>query len=606
MLLFFIHWHILWRERIKINAFCNLLGHKVDLGRIKVESSWNLWLFMVPDQIFSGMHSPSLAVGFYFFSLIILMTRLNCHIWFAGFMFAVDWEVPVEDSNTEPSSKAQMAAESGSLPSPAEKTSRLNLSCFSLPRLFTTASNPSSDTEPVISPTSILDSKPFSRLKTSFWSDASTPRTPEPENKMLVVGSLGLVEVLQDDEPNDSKPSKMVLFGSQLRIQVPSLPPSVYPALDSPRSPSDFGIKTRNLQSPSPSLLKQSAFSPPNVTLNSPRPLSASEITEMELSEDYTCVISYGPNPKTVHIFGDCIVESCCGDDRFSPASLIENGFTGDNQFRSPPTPSESYLSFCYTCKKNLGPGSDTYMYRSVPVFSAMSCQRFPSHLITRCHNPAFWLFQGGDGILQQRMPVPGDAAGREAWKDQTSMNSHLFPMNPWTSSPYSTLLRTDHKTHARWSWLVNQSIFQDQNFCRHRSAALTYPIVLQTATLLLYNCWCQWRDRSHLLFLLHIMLVEQCMQTKLWSTQMLILTESNTKNNCYKPNTYRYSEWQNLWRAPIVRMDGTANLCPLFFSPVRPLPSPPSVFHWFWGKRVCLFPFITERRTFLIELHGI
>ncbi|CAH8378871.1 unnamed protein product [Eruca vesicaria subsp. sativa] len=29
---------------------------------------------------------------------------------------------------------------------------------------------------------------------------------------------------------------------------------------------------------------------------------------EIALSEDYTCIISHGPNPKTTHIFGDCIL----------------------------------------------------------------------------------------------------------------------------------------------------------------------------------------------------------------------------------------------------------------------------------------------------------
>ncbi|EMS62216.1 hypothetical protein TRIUR3_26044 [Triticum urartu] len=40
---------------------------------------------------------------------------------------------------------------------------------------------------------------------------------------------------------------------------------------------------------------------------------------EMAMSEDYTCVISRGPNPRTRHIFDDCIVESC-GD------VLVDNG----------------------------------------------------------------------------------------------------------------------------------------------------------------------------------------------------------------------------------------------------------------------------------------
>jgi hypothetical protein len=31
--------------------------------------------------------------------------------------------------------------------------------------------------------------------------------------------------------------------------------------------------------------------------------------TEVEQSEDYTCIIAHGPNPKTTRIFGDCILE---------------------------------------------------------------------------------------------------------------------------------------------------------------------------------------------------------------------------------------------------------------------------------------------------------
>jgi len=33
--------------------------------------------------------------------------------------------------------------------------------------------------------------------------------------------------------------------------------------------------------------------------------------TEAEQSEDYTCIIAHGPNPKTTRIFGDCILEPC-------------------------------------------------------------------------------------------------------------------------------------------------------------------------------------------------------------------------------------------------------------------------------------------------------
>ncbi|KAK4766291.1 hypothetical protein SAY87_007933 [Trapa incisa] len=64
--------------------------------------------------------------------------------------------------------------------------------------------------------------------------------------------------------------------------------------------------------------------------------LLLSEIAEMELSQDYTCVALYGPNPKTVHIFGDYIVKSCSGHDQFS----------------SPPKSPKSFLTSCRFCKK--------------------------------------------------------------------------------------------------------------------------------------------------------------------------------------------------------------------------------------------------------------
>ncbi|KAI6683665.1 hypothetical protein NL676_029578 [Syzygium grande] len=88
--------------------------------------------------------------------------------------------------------------------------------------------------------------------------------------------------------------------------------------------------------------------------------------SEMELSEDYTCVISHGPNPKIGHTFDDCIVESCCGDFGFA-SDLKENGWLSDEQ--SSGSLSRSFLCFCCTCKKNLGQGSDIYVCRIVRTF---------------------------------------------------------------------------------------------------------------------------------------------------------------------------------------------------------------------------------------------
>nr|DAD19582.1 TPA_asm: hypothetical protein HUJ06_021045 [Nelumbo nucifera] len=276
----------------------------------------------------------------------------------------------------------QVLMDHGSLPSPKDKFIRPTLPFFSSPRLFTALSGKGfSETEAVMSPTSILDSKPFSGLGNPFWSDRLSVKSPEPclESKhpwkkldSRGIG-LGIVDALNDEksENNFSKPeSRMVLFGSQLKIQIPPLPPSVLSPTESPKSPPEFGIKTRSSQlgsfssglSPSS---RKSAFGSASSGLEapaSPKIFTGSlSPSEMELSEDYTCVITHGPNPRTTHIFDNCIVESCCGVVSLS-ASRKENSFFSDRSSY----PSEDFLSFCYTCKKNLGQGKDIYMYRSV------------------------------------------------------------------------------------------------------------------------------------------------------------------------------------------------------------------------------------------------
>ncbi|KAG8636722.1 FCS-Like Zinc finger 8 isoform X2 [Manihot esculenta] len=249
----------------------------------------------------------------------------------------------------------------------------------SFPRLFTglTFKNLSETAEAVMSPTSILDSKSFSGLmKNPFLPDLPTPKTPDSETKRtwdkLDSRGLGLVDALNDDKFDTNLPkseSRMIIFGSQLKIQVPHLPPPFHSSpAESPKSPADFGIKTRNSQlgsfssglSHSPA--KKSACGSTNWgmdTPNSPRFFTGCLSTsEMELSEEYTCVISYGPNPRTTHIFDDCIVESCCGivGSDLRPEST---GLSADGSIHSP----ENFLSFCYACKKHLVQGKNIYMY---------------------------------------------------------------------------------------------------------------------------------------------------------------------------------------------------------------------------------------------------
>ncbi|GAU47840.1 hypothetical protein TSUD_306510 [Trifolium subterraneum] len=107
--------------------------------------------------------------------------------------------------------------------------------------------------------------------------------------------------------------------------------------------------------------------------------LKSLSATEIELSEDYTCVISHGPNPKTTHIFGDCILET-------RPDLFIKNHFKDEenekekgmtliglqtpNQY-----PSGAFLSFCDHCSKKLEEGKDIYIYRGEKAFCSLTCR---------------------------------------------------------------------------------------------------------------------------------------------------------------------------------------------------------------------------------------
>ncbi|KAF5738646.1 hypothetical protein HS088_TW13G01547 [Tripterygium wilfordii] len=275
-------------------------------------------------------------------------------------------------------------ADQGSIPSPTGK----NRKPTSFPKLFTAlAFKNLCETDAVMSPTSILDTKSFSGLKNHPWrpEQVSTPKTPEPRHKLDPKGvGLAIVEALKDEDPSDPKLSKsesrMVLFGSLLKIQIPPLFPSVSSLTESPKSPTDFGIKTKNSQmgsfssglSQSPQ--KKIQFGSEGSGMNTP--VSSRVFTgslcasEMELSEDYTCVIAHGPVPRTTHIFDDCVVESSYGVVGF-PASRKENGFLGDPSSY----PFQNFLSSCYACKKNLGLGKDIYMYRGEKAFCSLECR---------------------------------------------------------------------------------------------------------------------------------------------------------------------------------------------------------------------------------------
>lgn len=87
---------------------------------------------------------------------------------------------------------------------------------------------------------------------------------------------------------------------------------------------------------------------------------------DIELSEDYTCIISHGPNPKTTRIFGDCILD-CQAHELTNFDKKIDQEVEMTQVSERPNDlsqySSDEFLSFCYSCKKKLEKGEDIYMY---------------------------------------------------------------------------------------------------------------------------------------------------------------------------------------------------------------------------------------------------
>ncbi|KAL0437462.1 UNVERIFIED_CONTAM: FCS-Like Zinc finger 8 [Sesamum radiatum] len=250
-----------------------------------------------------------------------------------------------------------MADQSSIIPSPTKNPSSSPISSLlGSPRFLNgLLTKPFSDSE--MSPTSILDTKNSTSFVDSFGNDKnflpkpqnlSSPETYKSEPEGIALALIdSLNEEKSDGNLNFSKPiNRTALFASKLKVQIPAI--NSLSGAESPKSPADFGIKTRNSH-PVPETPEKS-FS---------RQLS---LKEMELSEDYTCVITHGPNPKTTHIFDNCIVESCCGEDvNLKTKSGFETNVSA--------SASLDFLSFCHTCADSLGQGKDIKLLQnSFPV----------------------------------------------------------------------------------------------------------------------------------------------------------------------------------------------------------------------------------------------
>ncbi|WVZ96784.1 hypothetical protein U9M48_042378 [Paspalum notatum var. saurae] len=114
---------------------------------------------------------------------------------------------------------------------------------------------------------------------------------------------------------------------------------------------------------------------------------------EVEQSEDYTCIIAHGPNPKTTRIFGDCILEPCTdrvsdgesvdamevkeGAESYWLVKCFDDGEAG-----------EGFLSSCVSCKKKLD-GNDSCIYRGEKAFCSGNCRDQEIHTEEEENNTA-------------------------------------------------------------------------------------------------------------------------------------------------------------------------------------------------------------------------
>lgn len=145
-----------------------------------------------------------------------------------------------------------------------------------------------------------------------------------------------------------------------------------------------FGPHLVNLSSISNHLINQTVpKSTPSNDQNTPDRETPMAITASQilLSEDYTRVTCYGPNPRITHIFFDFSLEYYCHPNRLIVAYGKKREEMVISLFHQVATcscaPSVEFPNLCEACSKKLEVGEDVYIYRFALKFHLLIVSKF-------------------------------------------------------------------------------------------------------------------------------------------------------------------------------------------------------------------------------------
>ncbi|XP_010419717.1 PREDICTED: uncharacterized protein LOC104705412 [Camelina sativa] len=257
-----------------------------------------------------------------------------------------------------------------------------------------------SDYESAWSPTSPLDFRLFSSFGNPFGSSSSRSIW-KGKQKSWDSGKVGLsiLHSLDDDDHHTdssrivlpSVDSKNIIFGSLMRsgnpkCQNPHLLSQPFAKALMPNVVFEIGHdvidvvelrKSGSVDAAGNSIVNNNAC---QVIEEAPGSLNGRTESDIEISEDYTCVTQHGPNPKTTHFYGDQVLESvehnesnnrCCRNKKESIFAIASPDLTTPVDVLPP----SDFLSFCYGCNKKLGLGKEIYMYRGYKAFCSSECR---------------------------------------------------------------------------------------------------------------------------------------------------------------------------------------------------------------------------------------